>query len=701
MSAGFVAIPSRALNTLLRFCLLVAAFVASSQAANIHYNPAVNMTSPVSGSIYPTGYDIPLSAKATASDGASILLVEFFANDVKVAETSEGSNSIYYATWTNAGPDGSYTLEAVATDSFGARGHSGLPHIVVSSTLTNQFPLVSIIEPVNGSTVRGPGNVLIHVNARDNDGSLVRVDFYEGGNKIGETNARPFDFVWPNAPLGEHTVTAVAIDNLGASNSSTPAYFKVANIPAQVIRGPYLQNASPTALNLNWRTDTPTDSAVFYGTDADLSLFADVPGTRTNHSVRLTDLSPDTRYYYAVGSSTALLETGPDFWFITPPATGKPTRIWVLGDSGTASFEAASVRDAYYNFAEAPNPDLWLMLGDNAYGSGTDAEYQAAVFTMYPLTLRQSVLWSTRGNHDGDPAYFDIFTLPTAGESGGVASGTESYYSFDYGNIHFICLNAFTEDRSRGGPMLRWLEQDLAQTAQDWIIAFWHHPPYSHGSHDSDTEIELIEMRENAVPILEAYGADLVLCGHSHNYERSFLLNGHYGPSWEFSPDFVRDFGDGRPEGSGAYFKTDWKVGTIYVVSGCSGQHGGGTMDYPAMFTSLDFLGSMVLDINQLRLDAKFLQSDGQTTDHFTIEKAPLIGPPLAIMPSGNQLLITWPNSWANSSSTPPLTLETCDVLGTGDWNAVTNAPVISDDFTSVLVDQTGSSRFFRLRASR
>jgi hypothetical protein len=92
------------------------------------------------------------------------------------------------------------------------------------------------------------------------------------------------------------------------------------------------------------------------------------------------------------------------------------------------------------------------MLGDNAYDTGTDAEYQAAVFSMYPSILRQSVLWSAIGNHDTaqstNPSlsipYFQIFNLPTNGEAGGVASGTEKYYSFDYANIHFICLDSMT-----------------------------------------------------------------------------------------------------------------------------------------------------------------------------------------------------------------------------------------------------------------
>ena len=63
---------------------------------------------------------------------------------------------------------------------------------------------------------------------------------------------------------------------------------------------------------------------------------------------------------------------------------------------------------------------------------------------------------------------------------------------------------------------MTWLKADLAATTQPWIIAFWHHPPYSKGSHDSDTEVRHVEMREAALPVLEAGGVDLMLSGHTH-----------------------------------------------------------------------------------------------------------------------------------------------------------------------------------------
>ena len=97
--------------------------------------------------------------------------------------------------------------------------------------------------------------------------------------------------------------------------------------------------------------------------------------------------------------------------------------------------------------------------------------------------------------------------------------------------------------RADEGAVAR-LEADLAATDQDWIIAFWHPPSYTKGSHDSDTEIRLIEMRENLLPILENHGVDLVLTGHSHSYERSFLLDGHYGTSDTLTEEMQVDPGD-------------------------------------------------------------------------------------------------------------------------------------------------------------
>ena len=231
--------------------------------------------------------------------------------------------------------------------------------------------------------------------------------------------------------------------------------------------------------------------------------------------------------------------------------------------------------------------------------------------------------------------YLDIFNFPAQGEAGGVASGTENYYSFTHANIHFICLDSELSDRTPTGPMLTWLQADLAANTNDWIIAFWHSPPYTKGSHNSDNPLDgygnLIQMREHAAQMLEYYGADLVLGGHSHNYERSFLINGHYGYSTSLTPSMIKDAGSGRPEDTGAYFKPETgpeaNQGTVYIVAGSSGKISGRHGHHPVMFFEESALGSLVLDIDGHRLDAQFLRENGTVDDTFSIIKGATPGP--------------------------------------------------------------------------
>lgn len=410
-------------------------------------------------------------------------------------------------------------------------------------------------------------------------------------------------------------------------------------LAAEVTRGPYLNSGTPSSVVVRWRTDEPTASVVNFGTtQGQLTGTVTLPGPTTEHVVTVSNLAPNTRYYYAIGDGTAMLSGGnADTFFETAPAVGttKPTRIWVLGDSGTGGYSTAPrrVADAYKNSPLFQHPDVWLMLGDNAYGSGEDYEYQDAVFDTYPDFLRNSVLWSTMGNHETynglDPLpYYEIFTFPTNAEAGGVPSGTEHYYSFDYGNIHFVCLDSQTDAlRAAGGAQAQWLQADLAATTQRWIIAFYHHPPYTKGTHNSDSESDHIEMRQNIQPILEASGVDFVLGGHSHSYERSMLLSGHFGHSSTLTAAMKIDSGDGRESGTGAYGKDPGaNPGTVYTVAGHSGHVGGYYgLNHPANVVSMAVLGSVFIDVDGDRLDAKMIDSTGVIRDSFTISKAPVV----------------------------------------------------------------------------
>ncbi len=438
-------------------------------------------------------------------------------------------------------------------------------------------------------------------------------------------------------------VIAVGVWNVNATSSDLVLVPRLLRDepPTTIRRGPYLQLLTPDSVVVRWRTADPTNSRVAFGTDPEsLNGSVEQLSSGTEHELAVDGLVPNTTYYYAIGDTTLLYVGGDEeHSFRTPsvPGTRQPTRIWVLGDSGTGSSGAMAVRDSYRTFTGDTPTDVWLMLGDNAYPNGTDSQYQSGAFDMYSDLFKKTALWPTYGNHDAFSAsstgptgptgvYYDIFTLPTAGQAGGLASATEAYYSFDYANIHFICMNSQDVDRSIGGVMLAWLELDLADTSQDWVVAFWHHPPYSKGNHDSDTDSRMREMRERVLPILESHGVDLVLTGHSHSYERSFLLDGHYGLSDTLTSAMILDGGDGRLGGDGAYEKASpgpaAHEGAVYVVAGSSGQVTTGTpLNHPAIHLSLDELGSLVLDVRGDRMDAVFLDDNGAARDTFTLIK--------------------------------------------------------------------------------
>jgi hypothetical protein len=459
---------------------------------------------------------------------------------------------------------------------------------------------------------------------------------------------------WPLRDLSEVGIPALHSGEnvlaIGAWNNFAPfssdlvlVPLLVANREINLIRGPYLQSGTPDSVVVRWRTNIESDSRVWCGPapDALLPCGGNLALT-SEHVVTVSGLLADSTYYYAIGHGTQMLAGNDDrHVFVTAPLPGTPkaTRVWILGDSGTGDQHATAVRDAYYGFTGSRHTDLWLMLGDNAYPDGTDAEYQSTLFEIFPDMLIKSVLWPTLGNHDAANAdsttqsgvYYKVFTLPAAGQAGGFASGTEAYYAFDYANIHFVVLDSHDTDRSPTGAMASWLAADLASTAQDWVVAYWHEPPYSKGGHDSDTELRMVEMRENFIPILDAHGVDLTFAGHSHNYERSYLIDGVYGTP---TPDFatlrgagnILDTGDGREAGDGPYGKPPGgpvpHFGTVHTVAGSSGKITPGFgLDHPVMNTSFLVHGSVILDVVGNRLQATFLDENGAVLDSWTMVK--------------------------------------------------------------------------------
>jgi hypothetical protein len=174
------------------------------------------------------------------------------------------------------------------------------------------------------------------------------------------------------------------------------------------------------------------------------------------------------------------------------------------------------------------------MLGDGAYPDGTAQEYAQCYDPTWGRHKGRTR--PVTGNHDyvekGAPGYFGYFGA-RAGEP------PKGYYSYDLGAWHIVALNSSCKEVGgceRGSRMEAWLQGDLAATRAQCILAYWHHPRYFSPSREPG--VGKVDPRDRKMTHiwrdLHAAGADVVLSGHRHNYER-----------------FVRQDGDGNADPSG------------------------------------------------------------------------------------------------------------------------------------------------------
>lgn len=404
------------------------------------------------------------------------------------------------------------------------------------------------------------------------------------------------------------------------------------NLP-QITRGAYLQLVTSNSIIIRWQTNIPSTSKVLFADDSGVYTTVLLTEFTQEHIVYLNGLKPNTRYDYRIGTATEILQGDSLNYFYTAPAPGTraPLRIWATGDFGLGSSAQAAVRDAYTLYSDRPT-SFWIWLGDNAYSTGTETEYTNFVFNMYPEQLKHFPLYPAPGNHDYAQSgyqsaasfttnfpYFNIFTVPQSGEAGGIPSGTPKYYSYNYSNVHCISLDSYGSPNYPGSEMYKWLAADLAENTQQWTIVYFHHPPYSKGNHNSDSEIELIDMRTHIVPLLESFNVDLVLSGHSHTNERSYLIKGHYGNSGTFNSSMMMNFTNNN------FIKKVPYEGTVYAVCGTSGQLADSLQPdgpMPCMyFNDITNYCSLVIDIDNENLSAKYLAASGVIIDEFTIYK--------------------------------------------------------------------------------
>lgn len=273
---------------------------------------------------------------------------------------------------------------------------------------------------------------------------------------------------------------------------------------------PYLQAATVNSVYVLAESvkDGPMD--VTYGTNtldqtvhSTQSVLTTADPPTYVHRIRLEGLSPHTVYRYRVaqnGKKSALHQ------FITAAMPGTAFRFAWMADCRTG----ITFHNTIAGRIKAAKPAFSLYGGDLC-ASPTYTSWEREYFTANERALIAEVpFFLAAGNHEGWQPNTQAFTQ--APES---TSGTEAYFSFNYGDVHFLAINNELSIKP-GSPQYQFIKADLAATKQTWTIVFAHHPAYCVGGHGEDPD--MIVLSEN---VFKPVGVDLVIAGHSHFYQHN------------------------------------------------------------------------------------------------------------------------------------------------------------------------------------
>jgi len=224
----------------------------TSSAANIVVTvpPSVSLSSPSNNSTFGAPATITLAVSASDNDGA-IAKVEYYIQDESFNWVLLGSatQAPYSFVWANVQPNRQvesglvipYLWKARAYDNQGATTETVSRELTVTDT--NNLPTVAITTPTNNSKVAEPATINVSASASDSDGTVARVDFYQGATLIGTAYNSPFSITWANVQHGSYTLTAKATDNVGGQTTSSAVTVLVDALPSVNVTSP-AQNAS-------------------------------------------------------------------------------------------------------------------------------------------------------------------------------------------------------------------------------------------------------------------------------------------------------------------------------------------------------------------------------------------------------------------------------------------------------------------------
>ncbi|NOY10270.1 MAG: hypothetical protein GXP33_15660 [Spirochaetes bacterium] len=288
-----------------------------------------------------------------------------------------------------------------------------------------------------------------------------------------------------------------------------------------LIRNPYLQNVTQTGVDVMWGSSAPGGTLYWgslpgnYTNSVSGTVFAANAPDDNIYTAAISGLSPgETVYYYVSSGGVVVGRDDPSYYATAAPSGNASFRFIAYGDTRNDPVVHARVISKMH----LHNPDIVIHTGDIAQ-NGQVWQYDTYYFTPAAPLIKNTPVFTTLGNHDlrwsgSTREYRELYSLPTNS-----VDGTEAYYSFDYGSVHFVSLNTALlpdgyirgyRDTVRAAGMTAWLKGDLAATKKPWKVVFFHRPAYL-----SDVDAAFRK-------IFEDNGVNLVFSGHIHTYDSHY-----------------------------------------------------------------------------------------------------------------------------------------------------------------------------------
>ena len=303
----------------------------------VNIDPTVSINSPANNTSFTAPANIVIAVTAADADG-TVTKVDFYNGSTLLGTVT---SSPYSFNWSNVAA-GTYTLTAKATDNAG--GTTTSASVMVTVTPANNInPTISITTPANNATYTSPAMVVIAATAADADGTVSKVDFYNGSTLLGTVTSAPYNFSWNNVSVGTYTLTAKATDNSGGTATSAAIVITVdtatgtddcATIPQYVSTG---GNYGPGSIVKNDGNQYQCKPWPYSGW-CSIAPSAYAPGTGTNWSDAWALIgsctSTQSRAAYVDPTEKTINESPNDVTlYPNPGASGKASTIILLFDS--------------------------------------------------------------------------------------------------------------------------------------------------------------------------------------------------------------------------------------------------------------------------------------------------------------------------------------------------------------------------------